>query len=554
MNQNLKRFLSITVLFLSSTALVIASSGCDSCPTSCAQGQNLYQPHAFSASASRDIMLEIQAWYPQADEEGWHGAFGVGFDYMHTFNSNNSCSSTEDTSAGCCTDLGSLPFWASNNSNKMTVGGNASGDNLDAYQLGLGPVTTEGSVKLNPIVFQAGADFLLYVGAHKTERGFFLKAHGPVGVTSIDPNLSYSDTITPVIYPIGSLAQSTTTAAPYENIAQAFAGGKSAGFLKPMVFGLISCKRTSSAQFGDPEFAVGYNLFADEKKHIGVAATFSAPTGNKAEGVYVFEPIFGRNGHWGAGGEIIGHWKFWESDSSDDKWAQAFFDGKVYHLFKSKYVRSFDLKDNGAGSKYLLLAKYTSLSPTTANFQNEIINAVNITTVGVQSTFAAEGNFALGFDFHWKNWSLQIGYEGWGRTCEQLTLDCTCPGSTNYSDYAVLGRQQPFNAGGVAIDLCQPTAKINESLAYSATPITGIVSAVVTANRLPETAEDALDVEGQRARSVYTSKPWAELRYTWTDSDYVPFLAITGGAEIPNSHKNEAAKMWNVGVNGGIAF
>ncbi|MBP6892617.1 hypothetical protein KBB68_03490 [Candidatus Babeliales bacterium] len=548
MNQNLKRFLSITVLFLSSTALVIASASCSSCPTGCAQGQNLYQPHAFSASASRDIMLEIAAWYPQSDEEGWHGAFGVGFDYMHTF---NSCSSSNE-STGCCTNLGSLPFWASNNSNKMSMGNNTGGFDLDVYQLGLGPVTTDGSIKLNPIVFQVGADFLLYVGAHKTERGFFLKAHGPVGVTSIDPHLSYTETVETKEYPIGSLAQSTATAAPYENIAQAFAGGKSAGFLKPMVFGLIDCKRTSSAQFGDPEFAVGYNLFADEKKHIGIAATFSAPTGNKAEGVYVFEPIFGRNGHWGAGGEIIGHWKFWESDSSDDKWAQAFFDGKMYHLFKSKYVRSFDLKNNGAGSKYMLLSRYTATIPGV--FQNEILNAVNITTVGVQSTFAAEGNFALGFDFHWKNWSLQIGYEGWGRTCESLTLDCTCPGSTNYNEYAVLGRQQPFNAGGVAIDLCQPTATIGESLAYSATATSTILLATTAANRLPETAEDVLDVEGQRARSVYTSKPWAEIRYTWADSDYVPFLAITGGAEIPNTHKNEAAKMWNVGVNGGIAF
>lgn len=552
MNQNLKRFLSITVLFLSSTSLVIPSASCSSCPTSCAQGQNLYQPHAFSASASRDIMLEIAAWYPMPDEEGWHGAFGVGFDYMHTF---NSCSSNEDS--GCCTNLGSLPFWASNNSNKMSMGNNTGGFDLDVYQLGLGPVTTDGSIKLNPIVFQVGADFLLYVGAHKTERGFFLKAHGPVGVTSIDPHLSYTETVTPVAYPQGALNNAAATvAAPYENIAQAFAGGKSAGFLKPMVFGLIDCKRTSSAQFGDPEFAVGYNLFADEKKHIGIAATFSAPTGNKAEGVYVFEPIFGRNGHWGAGGEIIGHWKFWESDSSDDKWAQAFFDGKVYHLFKSKYVRSFDLKNNGAGSKYMLLSRYTATIPGV--FQNEIINAVNITTVGVQSTFAAEGNFALGFDFHWKNWSLQIGYEGWGRTCESLTLDCTCPGSTNYNEYAVLGRQTPFSSadGTTVINLCQPTATIGSSVAQAnaVNTTTGILLATTAANRLPETAEDVLDVEGQRARSVYTSKPWAEIRYTWADSDYVPFLAITGGAEIPNTHKNEAAKMWNVGVNGGIAF
>jgi hypothetical protein len=553
MNQIFKRLLSITVLFFS--ALANASCGSSESPTSCAKSQNLYQPHAFSASSSREIMLEIAAWYPMPDEEGWHGTFGVGFDYMHTFNSSG-CSINSDTITGCCTTLGSLPFWASNSSNRMSLGNNTSGSDMDVYQIGLGPVTTTGAVQLNPIVFQAGADFLLYVGAHKTERGFFFKIHAPVGVTSIDPNLSYSDNITPVAYPQGAFNNAATTvAAPYLNIEQAFKGGQSAGFLQPMVFGLIDCKRTSSAQFGDIEFVLGYNVFVDDAKHFGVGVKFSAPTGNSAEGIYVLEPIFGRNGHWGAGADFIGHWKFWESDSSDDRWAQLFLDATILHLFKSKHTRSFDLLNNGAGSKYLLLAQYNTAIP--AVFQNSIINAVNITTVGVQSTFAVEGNFALGFDAHWKNWSLHVGYEGWGRTCEQLCLDCTCPGSTNYSNYAVLGRQTPFSSanGTTAINLCQPTATIGASVAQVNTlPSAQVADATNVANRLPATAELSLDVDAQRARAVYTSKPYGEIRYTWTDSDYVPYLAVTGGAEIPNTHKNEAAKFWNIGLNGGMAF
>ena len=553
MNQNFKRLLSIIGLFFSTYTYSDSSCASDCCPTTCAQSQNLYQPHAFNASMSREIMLEKAAWFPMSDEEGWHGTFGVGFDYMHSFNP-ASCT-VADICPGRCSTLGSLPFWAADGSSTMTLGDNNDNRDMDVYQIGLGPVTTTGTVTLNPIVFQAGADFLLYVGAHKTERGFFLKIHAPVGVISIDPNLCYTDTITAVDYPQGILNNAAATVtAPYENIEQAFAGGSTAGFLKAMVFGLISCKRTSSAQFGDMEFALGYNFFADENKHLGLAVRFSAPTGNSADGVYVLEPIFGRNGHWGAGGELIGHWKFWESDSCDDCWAQMFFDGVALHLFKSKHSRSFDLKDNGLGSKYLLLAKYSTAIPGV--FQSEIINAVNITTVGVQSTFAVEGNFAFGLDFHWRNWSFEVGYEGWGRTCEQLCLDCTCPGSTNYNEYAVLGRQAPFSSadGITATNLCEPGATISTSQARVNAATATIVLATTAANRLPEDPDDALDVDGQRARAVYTSKPYAELRYTWSDSDYVPYLAVTGGAEIPNTHKNEAVKFWNIGVNGGMAF
>jgi hypothetical protein len=498
---------------------------------------------------SRQIMLETAAWYPMPDEESWHGTFGVGFAYMRSFG--NNCT-------GCCTNLGSLPFWATNQGNTMTVGYNSSSSNLDIYQLGMGPVTTTGVVSLNPIVYQTGADFFLYLGAHKTERGFFFKMHGPVGVAYINPGLAYSNTITSIEYQRGVLSTSAAVAAPYSNIQQAFQGGVSAGFLQPMTKGLISCNQTSSAKFGDPEFTLGYNVFADEVKHVGVGIIFSAPTGNKAEGKYVFEPIFGRNGHWGAGAEVLAHWKFWESSRSDDKWAQIFFDGDVLHLFKSKHVRSFDIKGSGLGSKYLLLAKYIGNATTATDnqtmFQNTITNAVNITTVGVASTFAAEGNFALGFDVHWGGWSMQLGYEGWGRTCEQLCLDCSCPGSVDYSQYAILGRQAAFNTAGTFIGLCQPTATIGTAADYSATPTSTVVLAVTQSNRLPATAEETLDIDGQRARAVYTSKAYAEARYTWTDSDYVPYLALTGGAEIPNKHKNEAAKMWNIGLNGGIAF
>jgi len=405
MNYNFKKFVSAATLLCSAMAIADNAS-CSTCPKTCGQGQNLFQPHAFSASMGREVLVGKHAWAPSADEEGWHGQVGVAGEYQRTFKKKCNEVST------CCDSLGSLPFW--NESNQMTVGDNSGKYNLDAYQIGMGPVATNGTISLSPVMYQAGADFFLYVGAHKTERGFFLKAHGPVGVISIDPRYQFSKDVTPVAYPQGVLENSTATiAAPNADLGAAFMNPKGTGFLKPMVKGLINSKRTSSAKFGDPEFTVGYNVVADESKHLGIGLRFAAPTGNKAEATYMLEPIFGRNGHWAAGGEIIGHWKCWESET-DDKYLNIMLDGSAMHLFRSKHMRSFDLKQNGAGSKYLLLAKYSGTT-----FQNEIVNAVNITTVGVESSFAVEGNFALAFDFHWNNWSMTLGYEGWGRYCEK---------------------------------------------------------------------------------------------------------------------------------------
>ncbi len=564
-----KKFLSAAILFASfaMTADNGNCSSCSVCPDTCAQGQNTWQPHAFSASFGREVLVTKHAWAPNTDEEGWHGMVGIAGEYQKSF---NSCPTS------CCSYIGSLPFWGVNRAdntptynNVMTVGNAVttadeagSKFDVDAYQIGMGPVSAEqsGTMTLKPCIYQAGADFYLYVGAHKTERGFFFKAHGPVGVMSVNPGFSFSGDLEAAAYPAGSLTSLTgsATPAPNETIGDAFMNPKSAGFLKAMNRGLISGKRTSSAKFGDPEFTLGYNVFADENKHLGLGVRFAAPTGNKADAFYMLEPIFGRNGHWAAGAELIGHWKCWESDN-DDKYLNIMLDGDVMHLFGSKIQRSFDLKNNGAGSKYLLLARFDRPADG-ALFQNEILNAVNITTLGINSSFAVEGNFALVFDFHWKNWSMAIGYEGWGRSCEKICIDCSCPGSVDYNEYAVVGRQLQTYTTAPQTPLCQPAATMHNVLAASTTGIPNtagtIVDATVSANRLSSNVADALDIEGQIARAVYTNKPFAQIQYTWTDSDYKPFLAISGGAEIPTgkNKKNSAVRFWNVGAQAGIAF
>lgn len=540
-----KLFLAAMVAFASIGSIQAETSICCSssteCCSGCTQSQNLWQPHAFSVSMSREVLLEKPAWTTSDDIEGWHGTFGVGFEYMQSF---KNCGANT-----CCSTIGSMPFWAANQSNVMTVGDNSGNYDLDAYQMGLGPVTTHGTVQINPSIYQAGGDFFLYAGAHRSERGFFVKLHGPVGVISVKPRISQGGDLEPVIYPEGSLQNNAQTEDPYENIIEAFAGGESAGNLRSLKFGRINCACTSAVKFGDLAVSVGYNFYADETKHIGAAVRFTAPTGNKANAIQILQPIFGRNGHWAAGGELIGHWRVWQADE-DDKYLDFWFDGTAEHLFASNHIRSFDLRHNGLGSKYLLLARYIG---TPGVYQNEITNAINVTTLPVQSTFSVEGNFAVMLDYHHCNWNFGVGYEGWGRTCEQLSIDCGCTGGINLNEYAVLGRQQPYTTTGVALDLCQPTATIGKSQDYAtvANPTLGILDATDAQNRL--SADNAIDINGQRAHAAYTSKAFAQLGYTCKDSDYTPYIALSGGAEFSNI-KNSAVSYWSVGLQGGISF
>lgn len=549
MNHKFQKLLSITTLLLSIFPNIDAKN-CNSCKKGCAQSQNTWLPRALSADKASELLNYKHALVPTSNDESWFGEFSVMGKYQKSFNSQNK--------------LGVLPLWSPENCNQMSVGDNSGNFDLDLYQVGMGPVTTNGFMSLCPSVYQAGADFFFYIGSHKTARGFFFKIHAPVGLININPKLSYSHDVKAVAYPSGALnhvvpapGAPVTVPAPNTTIGQAFmdpkgsqnAAGTEKQALVAMENGLIGCKRTSSAKFGDLEIALGYNIMANEKKHVGIALCFAAPTGNKAEARYMLEPIFGRNGHWAAGAELMADWKFWDSKTSD-RYAQLLFDGSAMHLFTSKTRRSFDLKGNGLGSKYLLLARYSG-----ATFQNEIVNAVNISTIDIQSSFAVEGDFAIALDFHFDEWSLAVGYNGWGRSCETLMPSCSSKSAANFNNYAVLGRQTPYNEDGTPLNLCEPKAKIGKSQDRATVATSTIVDATSGKNRLPELIADALDIDAQAVHAVYTSKAFIQGQYTWRESEYNPYIALSTAIEFPHFFcKNGTARFWHIGVQGGIAF
>ena len=499
--------------------------------------KNLFLQRAFSANTSRELLMEDQV--ETTDFDGFFSFFSFTGAYQHSWN--------ESVNQG----IGAFPFWSG--TNIMSVGTNASHDDLDGYQFGLGTVTDVGYIELNPIVYQGGSDFLLYFGASTNDPGMFLKLKAPLGIIGINPQLieipATLGSFPTGQYPAGAIQLSTTDYHDFATtMTQAFAGN-SGGQLKegdflPMQFGLIDGKQLSGAQFGDIEMALGYNFVCDEDYVFGVALRASAPSANKPTGEFLLQPIFGRGGSWGIGGYIDGRAKLWE-DHANSKLNLNIM-ATILHLVKTtNSIRSYDLTSNGPGSKYLLVADYN------ANvYQGVIQNLVNLSTLSSSSSFSAEGDASICLSYLSNGWVADLGYNFWGRTQEILSISGDFPENR----YAILGRQSigtTTNPGTVNTNLCQPTATISSSEAQSNTATGDIVSALTPANRI--SGNSAFNTTAAEQASASTSKIFAKIGYSCLESHFSPHLGVAGEFEISTS-ANNALPQWSVALIGGMYF
>ena len=555
-------------LLLGAPLISAASDGnsCNACSSNCASAisQNLWQPRAFSGYSSLNL-IQIKDAYDKElfeDETGKNPVFYMttAAQYMQSFGSS-------------CKGLGAMPFWSGTNT--MTIGTNDGNSDVDAYQFGMGDVTTPGSITLSPYVQHTGVDFMFYYMQHKIGRGVVAKVNAPLGAMRIQTNLCenpalLSDTAdlawTPP-YPAVPNRPQTLTAA--------FQGGSVSNnellsqVLHPIALykGRISCCSLSAVRLADLSFTVGYNCVNEDRGFLMIGFKTTCPTGNVPTGNYIFEPVFGRAGHWGVGGELSASVKCYEHDCSRlSLWAQ----GEILHLLNGRMptFRSFDLKQNGKGSKYMLLQYYAAENPDltatpsnpTGRVASFITQAVNVTTFPVLSDFGVEGSFALMLNYETGNWNAGIGGEVWGRTAEHLSIDfCNSLnyGMVNLNDYAVLGRQiSKNNETGDLLSYCEPLATINQSQnrVLTAGQYTNTIKdARVAANRIPADVTEALDICGAAAPRAVTGKIFGEIGYTWKEECHNSNLSFFGGAEFTDAHSN-MINLWSVGVKYSFVF
>ncbi|MGZ6251265.1 MAG: hypothetical protein ACXWL2_04495 [Candidatus Chromulinivorax sp.] len=503
---------------------------------------NLFLGRAFSANIARELLMTRP--YNQDNEKNIF--FALDAVHQKSWNQGND------------QGIGIYPFWSQTNS--MTVGDNNGTYHIDAYQFGLGPITpTSTSISLNPTIYQNGSDFMLYGQSKKYGHAFFGKIKSALTAMVMQPNFTETNPATPVLYPAGALSVTTSTVAdPSSSMSQAFAGNTGTqsgqGDFRPMTNGLINGKQSTGAHLSDIEMTLGYNYSCpDTANNIQFAARITAPTGIKPQGIYILEPINGRGGNWGVGFYLAGSYRPWTSQDEHRTLTINFMSDGI-HLCNANVMRSYDLTANDHGSKYLLVADYQNNV-----YQNSIQNLVNLSTLTSQSSFAFEGDAALSLSFSCHNFSIDVGYNAWGRTQEKLEI----VQDFQQARYAVLGRQAVgyYSAGAeYPVNACQPLATINLSnSAVATTPPsatvvtnqTSVVNATVAANRI--SGNDAFNTAITAQYAAVTSKLFTKLGYTWNNCNCAPYLHATGEIEWSNI-SNNALPQWGIGLIFGVSL
>lgn len=206
----------------------------------------------------------------------------------------------------------------------------------------------------------------------------------------------------------------------------------------------------------DIEFALGWNFVSNEDYLFGLALRASAPTGNTPAAYYFFEPIIGSGGFSKVGVGIDFHSIIWRNTDETRSFG-LYVHGNLQHLFSTRQKRTFDLWPQGTNSRYLLAQRLDPvplnnpypLQPANSGdlqYASEVAPVANLTTFNVDVQIALEADIAALFSYVHNNFGIDIGYNFYGRSCEQIHphTDCCATCVLDGKTWALKGDSQVF--------------------------------------------------------------------------------------------------------------
>lgn len=572
----------------------------------------------------------------------FNGGIALGYEFQQTFKSGDM--------ARCMFGTNVLSFKGSQ------VAGRASTD-IIADNFGLSPLF-QGTLRVCPQVRNHNLKFESYWGFDNWLEGLYLRAdltftHQERRLFEDCNTCLTSTVVTTTPFPPGYMGTGSVT--PASDILTALGGSFLFGDMQTAwQYGRFDRCKHSDNKVAGFSLDLGYAFWKECDSHFGIFLRYEAPTGTKINGRQcaaenIFFPVIGNMHHNGFGGGLTAHKELWSNDCGDA--IEIYLDGYATHLFKNCQVRSFNLlrtstavtnvvnfnngccnscgssSCSGCGdcnnnnncddscstasnsaslgclSRYMLLKQLTpTAAPFDFAFTGTLINAINFTTRNVKSSIGVTGDATLAFIYRHKGFSLQLGYNIFGRQQEKLCLQPgTVPCSTfdaNYS-YGLKGctgdyyYSYPVTAGsttGITTGptLLNATATASSSITSCGTtdnPVaisTASVAAVdwtnpfkcsgALANAIPNPTVVAtitnclasssnpavpltdanLDIESGRVQRLVSNKGFLAMNYEWDECEWMPYIGI--GGEVEGGSRCCDFKQWGVWLKGGFSF
>ncbi len=401
---------------------------------------------------------------------------------------------------------------------------------------------------LNPHISNFIFTLSTYIGFDRYLQGLYFALYAPMVWTKWDFKIDETVLSTGYQAPFPALyMDEEEVTPPYSSFTQALAGNKTYGQMsRPLSFGKV-CGPQSKGGIADLLLVLGYDIVSNEHGYAGFNVRVVAPTGNRPNSTYYFEPILGNGKHWGLGAGFSGRALLWEADGTQE----ISFVGSVNltHLFSTKQTRSFDLCKNGFGSRFILLKEFA----TDGSYTGTLTPALNITSLSCNVAISVEFEFLAMFGYTHKGIEFDLGYNGWLRSHERISLNQCIP----ENKYGLKGIQDAFSMFGQPSDLTQSEATLHGNLLSDQ----GIV---VDQNSPVFIKTSDLDVSSAASELVLTHKLFFYLGYGWQekpDDWCIPFLGLGSSIEFEGINDpcvkkpgRDTLSQWGFWINAGVTF
>ena len=257
----------------------------------------------------------------------------------------------------------------------------------------------------------------------------------------------------------------------------------------------------------------------------------------------------------------------------------------ITHLFGAKQCRTFDLKDRGPNSRYMLAEKMTqdviknlegNGIAATSQFNNAYSPVANLTHLQVKASSAVQVDLTAMFNYTSCGFGFDFGYNFWYRSCEKLSIDCDCSNQLDGKTWALKGDAHVFGFDGggnqnfVPLSATQSKATITSVTNFvdgqanpqtnpnidNPQPATGDSDAPFTNddtlfatpnlnNQINTSIQSVfltlqdIDCDSSRTRGI-SHKLFTNLSYTWVDcEDWAPYFGV--GAKVEFSQNKSCS-------------
>jgi len=300
----------------------------------------------------------------------------------------------------------------------------------------------------------------------------------------------------------------------------------------------------SVTRLADIELKLGYQFICEENVMSNFFVGLVIPTGNKAQSVYLAEPIVGNGFHFGL---MLGSTQEIQLDmGSETRWSMR-SDSNFRYLFQNTQTRSFDTTSNGQWSRYMMVwENYADEQAfgemgTTENALRQFTPGINVFTQEVYVSPGAQARINEALVVEHGSFKAEFGWNLMVRQAEKVSL----VNEWNNNSIAFV------DASNQSVSMFNATRTIyNDS--YQSTPVaTGTAGASEEQYNASTISLSDLNIDGAASPTAFTNAPYLALGYAFNEEKS---SVVSIGASYEMSATNSYINSWNLWGKFGFSF